>query len=126
MTRFLRATVALGGLVAAGALLVPATASAQPGPGGALLETTCSFAQIDAAVHAQFPEFAARLDAHPDRKAKLQEFLSLPVDQRKQRAKEFLDTHPDAKRKFEEHRDSPRAQEHRDKIRVVLDTCHNY
>ncbi|WP_327113270.1 hemophore-related protein [Nocardia sp. NBC_01730] len=125
MTRFVRATVALGGLVAASALLIPATASAQPGP-GALLETTCSFAQIDAAVHAQFPEFAARLDANPDRKAKLQEFLNLPVDQRKQRAQEFLDTHPDAKRKFEERRDSPQAQERIQNLRTVADTCHNY
>lgn len=125
MTRIVRATLALGGLLAAGALLVPATASAQPQPGG-LLETTCSFAQIDAAVHAQFPDTAARLDAHPDRKAKLQELLSLPVEQRKQRAKEFLDNHPEAKRKFEEHRDSPRAQQHREKLRVLGDTCHNY
>ncbi|MGK8520239.1 hemophore-related protein [Nocardia asteroides] len=125
MTLLLRATLAIGGLVAAGALLVPATASAQPHLGG-LLETTCSFAQIDAAVHAQFPDLAARLDAHPDRKAKLHEFLGLPVDQRKQRAEEFLDKHPEVKNRFEEHRDSPRAQEHRDKMRVLADTCHNY
>ncbi|MBF6224328.1 hemophore-related protein [Nocardia abscessus] len=125
MTRFVRVTVALGGLAAVGALLVPATASAQPGP-GALLETTCSFAQIDAAVHAQFPELAAKLDAHPERKAKLGEFLGLPVDQRKQRAKEFLDKHPEAKGRFEERRDSPQAQEHREKMRVLADTCHNY
>ncbi|WP_280293556.1 hemophore-related protein [Nocardia abscessus] len=125
MTRFVRVTVALGGLAAVGALLVPATASAQPGPGG-LLETTCSFAQIDAAVHAQFPELAAKLDAHPERKAKLGEFLGLPVDQRKQRAKEFLDKHPEAKGRLEERRDSPQAQEHREKLRVLTDTCHNY
>ncbi|MEU2039750.1 hemophore-related protein [Nocardia niwae] len=125
MTRIVRAALALGGLLAAGALLVPATASAQPRPGG-LLETTCSFAQIDAAVHAQFPEFAARLDAHPDRKAKLQDFLDLPVEQRKQRAEEFADKHPEVERRFEERRDSPRAQEHRDKLRVIADTCHNY
>ncbi|MBF6189628.1 hemophore-related protein [Nocardia implantans] len=125
MTRIVRATLALGGLLAAGALLVPATASAQPQPGG-LLETTCSFAQIDAAVHAQFPDAAARLDAHPDRKAKLQEFLSLPVEQRKQRAKEFLDQHPQAKSRFEERRNSPEAQQHREKFRVIADTCHNY
>ncbi|NQE70637.1 hemophore-related protein [Nocardia gamkensis] len=125
MTRIVRATLALGGLLAAGALLVPATASAQPRPGG-LLETTCSFAQLDAAVHAQFPDLAARLDAHPDRKAKLQEFLSLPVEQRKQRAREFLDKHPEAKGRLEERRDSPQAQEHRDKMRVLAETCHNY
>ncbi|WP_051021135.1 hemophore-related protein [Nocardia araoensis] len=125
MTRIVRASLALGGLLAAGALLVPATASAQPQPGG-LLETTCSFAQIDAAVHAQFPDVAARLDAHPERKAKLQEFLGLPVEQRKQRAKEFLDRHPEAKVEFEEHRNSPQAQQHREKMRVIADTCHNY
>ncbi|MGY1943800.1 hemophore-related protein [Nocardia asiatica] len=125
MTRIVRVTVALGGLIAAGALLVPATAAAQPGPGG-LLETTCSFAQIDAAAHAQFPELAAKLDAHPERKAELAEFLNLPVDQRKQRAKEFMDKHPEARGRFEERRDSPQAQQRHEKLRALADTCHHY
>lgn len=124
MTRIVRTTVVLTGLAAAGMLLIPATASAQPGAG--LIETTCSFAQIDAAVHAQFPETAARLDANPDRKAKLQEFLDLPVDQRKQRAKEFLDTHPDAKAELEERHDSPEAQQRIQNMRTIAETCHNY
>ncbi|PXX61544.1 hemophore-related protein [Nocardia tenerifensis] len=124
-TRLLRAAVALGGLTAAGALLLPATASAQPGC-GELLESTCTFAQVDAALHAQFPDIAARLDAHPERKAKLQEFLNLPVDQRKQRVQQFLDTHPDAKARLDKHRDSPKAQERLQKLHTIADTCHNY
>ncbi|WP_039828270.1 hemophore-related protein [Nocardia testacea] len=124
MTRIVRATVAFTGLAAAGMLLASVPASAQPGAG--LIETTCSFAQIDAAIHAQFPETAARLDAHPDRKAKLQEFLNLPVEQRKQRAEEFLGTHQDAKGKLEGRRETPQAQQQVQNMRTVAETCHNY
>lgn len=125
-TGFVRTAVALGGLVAAGALLVPGTASAQPGLGGRLIETTCSFAQVDAAIHAEAPKLAERLDSHPDRKAKLQEFLGLPVDQRKQRAQQWIDKHPNARTKIEEKRNTPEGQQKIDKLRQIADTCHNY
>ncbi|WP_433715219.1 hemophore-related protein [Nocardia sp. CA-084685] len=125
-TGFVRTAVALGGLLAAGALLVPGTASAQPGVGGGLIETTCSFAQVDAAIHAEAPKFAERLDSHPDRKAKLQEFLGLPVEQRKQRAQQWLDNHPNARTKIEEKRNSPEGQQKIDKLRQIANTCHNY
>ncbi|WP_433602587.1 hemophore-related protein [Nocardia sp. CA-135953] len=125
-TGFVRTAVALGGLLAAGALLVPGTASAQPGIGGGLIETTCSFAQVDAAIHAEAPKLAERLDSHPDRKAKLQEFLGLPVEQRKQRAQQWIDNHPNARTKIEEKRNSPEGQQRIDKLRQIANTCHNY
>lgn len=125
-TGLLRTAVALGGLLAAGALLVPASASAQPGVGGGLIETTCTFAQVDAAIHAEAPRLAERLDSHPDRKAKLQELLALPVDQRKQRAQQWLDAHPNAKTKMDERRNSPEGQQRVDKLRNIANSCHNY
>lgn len=47
-----------------------------------LMTTSCSFAQIDAALHVEAPETAARLDAMPMQKAMLQTTLSQPVEQR--------------------------------------------
>ncbi|WP_245564218.1 hemophore-related protein [Nocardia testacea] len=62
-----------------------------------MIETTCSFAQADAAVHAQFPETAARLDANPERKAEL-----------------------------EERHESPEAQRRIQTMRTIAENCHNY
>ncbi|MEV0294676.1 hemophore-related protein [Nocardia sp. NPDC050710] len=121
-----RAAIALGALAAAAALLGPGTASAQPGSGPGLIETTCTFAQVDAALHAEAPEFAARLDANPERKAKLQEFLALPVEQRKQRLEQRLDERPGARDKIEEKRNSPEARAKFEKLAAVANTCHNY
>ncbi|WP_433204154.1 hemophore-related protein [Nocardia sp. CA-107356] len=125
-TGIMRSAVALGGLMAAGALLVPATASAQPGVGGGLIETTCTFAQVDAAIHAEAPKLAEHLDSHPERKAKLQELLGLPVDQRQQRVQQWLDDHPNARTKIEEKRNSPEGQQKIDKLRGIANSCHNY
>jgi hemophore-related protein len=51
----------------------------------ALATTTCSYAQVTAAMNAQVPELAAQLYLRPDMQANLQSFLALPVDQRRQR-----------------------------------------
>ncbi|WP_054811181.1 hemophore-related protein [Nocardia arizonensis] len=122
----LRAAVALGGVAAAAALLAPGTATAQPGAAGRLIETTCTFAQVDAALHAVAPDYAAKLDAHPDRKAKLQEFLSLPVDQRRARIQQRLDEHPGARERIQQRADTPEGKAVREKLGIVADTCHNY
>ncbi|MBH0776904.1 hemophore-related protein [Nocardia bovistercoris] len=124
--RITRAALAVGAAAAAAALLAPGTALAQPGVGGALIETTCTFAQVDAAMHASAPELAARLDAHPDRKAKIQEFLALPVDQRRARVQQGLAEHPGARERIQERKDSPEGQALREKLGVVANTCHNY
>ncbi|WP_051132930.1 hemophore-related protein [Nocardia paucivorans] len=126
---FLRAriarTVLVLGAVAAGPLLVPTGATAQSIE-AALLETTCSYPQVEAAIRAEAPELAAILDANPEGKTKLQEFLALPVEQRKQRSQEYLDTHPEARTRMEERSNAPEAQRYRDIARRIADTCHNY
>ncbi|MEV6430282.1 hemophore-related protein [Nocardia sp. NPDC051463] len=125
-----------GGVLAVGAsaaLLVPGIAAAAPGgPGHLLAETTCSFAQVDAALHAAAPELAARLDANPERKAKLEQLLDLPPEQRRAAIQQRLDD-PAVKERIEEHRgkieerrNDPRFTEMRDKMQTVADTCHNY
>jgi hemophore-related protein len=125
-----------GGVLAAGvsaALLAPGIAAAEPrGPGHVLADTTCSFAQVDAALHATAPKLAARLDAKPERMAKLEQLLNLPPEQRKvaiqqrlddPKVKQRIDEH---KAKIEERRNDPRFAQLRDKMQTVADTCHNY
>ncbi len=58
--------IAAAGTLAAAAL-VPGIASADPADtdSARLVNSTCSFAQIDAAMHDVTPQLAARLDQHP-------------------------------------------------------------
>ena len=50
----------------------------------ALANTTCSYAQVTAALNAQAPALGKQLSARPDMQANIQEFLAMPVDQRQQ------------------------------------------
>ena len=116
-----RTALTVGALTAlAAALLAPGVAAADPdADAGPLLDTTCSFAQIDAAVHDVAPEFAGRLDADPDRKARLQAFFDRTPDERRAIVDRFLQNHPNIA-------DDPRSDEFAAKAREVADTCHNY
>jgi hemophore-related protein len=92
--RYAVAALAMTGMTAAAALLGTGAASANPAPRAALLGTTCSFAQIDRAMHAEFPTAAARLDAHPRHRARLQRLFDLPPTQREAALHQFMATHP--------------------------------
>ncbi|PRC44235.1 hemophore-related protein [Mycobacterium sp. ITM-2017-0098] len=83
-TRWLRGIAAVGGLLAAGLGLSVGPAGADP-ISEALATTTCSYAQVTAAMNVQAPQLAAQLSLRPDMQANLQSFLALPVDQRRQR-----------------------------------------
>ena len=102
-----------------------AIASADPGD-GPLIETTCSYPQLMAALQVEAPQTSARLAAHPDAQAKLQDLLALPVDERKQRVRQFLDRNPDVQAKIDEKRNTPEGQEKMQKAAAVAATCHNY
>lgn len=83
-TQWLRGVAAVGGLMAVCSVAVAGPATADP-ISEALATTTCSYAQVTAAMNAQTPELAAQLYLRPDMQANLQSFLALPVDQRRQR-----------------------------------------
>ncbi|GAB2515073.1 hypothetical protein GCM10027167_17030 [Nocardia heshunensis] len=110
----------------AGSLLIPGLASAQPANGSGLVNTTCTYAQVDAAIHAQAPDAAAKLDADSAKQARLQELLSLPVDQRKAKVQEFINAHPDARDKMQQAQNSPEFQQKKAAMQAVVDSCHNY
>ncbi|MFG1796865.1 hemophore-related protein [Nocardia sp. NPDC049149] len=82
-TRYTIAALAIGGFSTAAALFGSGAASASLVDDMApLLTTTCSFSQIDAAIHQVAPEAAARLDAAPIQKAALEMTISQPAEQR--------------------------------------------
>jgi len=113
----------LAGLIAAGSLSPTASADVGDGP---LIQTTCSYAQLVAALQVEAPKASARLAERPEAQAKLQELVSLPVDQRKQRVQQFLDRNPDVRAKIEEKRNTPEGQAAQQKAAVIAATCHNY
>lgn len=91
-----------------------------------MIETTCSYAQLEAALQVEAPEASARLAERPDAQAKLQGLIALPIDQRKQRLQQFLDRNPDVRAKLDEKRGTPEGQEKIQMLARIADTCHNY
>jgi hemophore-related protein len=121
----LRSAGTAGALLTLGCAVIPsATAAAQPG--GALLETTCSYEQVVAALRVEAPNAAARLAERPDAQAKVQELLGSPVDERRQRVQTFLDRNPYVRANLDEKRATPEGQAAVERLGRVADTCHNY
>lgn len=125
MTCSLVRIVAGIGVFAAVSMSGAGIASAEPGA-GPLIETTCSYAQLMAALQVEAPEASARLARRPDAQAKLQEFVALPVDQRKQRVQGFLDRNPDVRAKIDERRSTAEGQGKVQMLARLAATCHNY
>jgi hemophore-related protein len=82
MVKLLSAKLLLtfGGL---GLSLATGVASASPDP-GPILNTTCSYPQVVAALQAKAPDIANALTADPKAQAGLRRFLALSPDQRRQ------------------------------------------
>ena len=118
-----RTAIAVAGFAAAGALLLPATASADPLTDNALLDSTCSFAQVDAALHDRAPEAAQRLDANPGIKSQVQQAWDRPIPERKAIFQQFLNNNPDARDRAQS---DPRSGEFFAKAQEIADTCHSY
>jgi hemophore-related protein len=89
----------VGGLLVGGfgvACALTGTSAAAAGVmNSPLLNSTCSFGQIDRALRAVRPDLAARLDANPQGKARLQQLMDLPVPQRKAAIQQWINQHPD-------------------------------
>ncbi|NKY84084.1 hemophore-related protein [Nocardia veterana] len=121
---FAAAGLTVAGLAAGAALLVPGTASADPTELVApLLNSTCSFAQVDAALHDKAPQLASILDANPDQKAELQAKFDQPVEQRRAEFQQYLAQHPDEAQRAQQ---DPRAAGLSRTIQEVAGSCHNY
>ncbi|WP_330228315.1 hemophore-related protein [Nocardia sp. NBC_00508] len=118
------AALAAGGFATIAVLLSPAIAAAGPMElAEPLLTSDCSFAQVDAALHAKAPQLAAMLDANPTQKDELRRKFDQPVEQRRAELQRAINENPDAVREAET---DPRTAQLRDTIRTVADSCHNY
>lgn len=119
-----RAILGVLGLAGGVSLMTAGAASAQPA--GPLIETTCSYTQIEAALHVEAPEAYGRLAEHPDAQARVQDLLGLPTDQRRQRVQSFLDRNPDVAATIQQKRNTPEGQDKLQMMQRVADTCHHY
>ncbi|WP_054816469.1 hemophore-related protein [Nocardia arizonensis] len=118
------AALAVGGAASAAVFLGPAIAAADPSSMVApLLNSDCSFAQVDAALHAEAPQLAAALDANPNQKAQLQAAFDQPVEQRRAEFQRAIDENPEAARQAQ---NDPRAAQFQETINKVAAVCHNY
>ena len=121
-TRWLRGVAVASGLMTA-VVLSPAAGPASADPiTTALATTTCSYAQITAALNAQAPDLATMLNRRPQMAAGLQQFLSLPVDQRQQRIAQEQAANPQMSQLIASAIGPQGMQE----ITVVANTCQNY
>lgn len=116
----------LAGFTAAAAVTVALASSAAAEPSGKLIETTCSYQQVDAALQAEAPQLADRLHSRPEAQSKVQELLALPVPERRDRVQGFLDRNPDVRAAVERRRSTPEGQATVAKLNRIAETCHNY
>jgi hemophore-related protein len=102
--------VAVGGLALS--LAVGAgVASADPDL-GPIVNTTCNYSQVMAALNAQDPAAAAQFNSSSLAQSALQQFLAAPPSQRMQMAQRM--------------ESSPRAQQYFGLVQQVAATCNNY
>jgi hemophore-related protein len=105
-----RVAVAVAGL-ALSLAIGAGTASADPDL-GPIVNTTCSYPQVMAALNAQDPAAAAQLNASPFAQSALRQFLAAPPSQRMTMAQQA--------------ESSPRAQQYFGLVQSVAATCNNF
>lgn len=91
-----------------------------------LIETTCSYDQLDAALRTEAPDLASELAQHPAAQSKLRDFLALPVDQRRQQVQGALDRNPQWRSTIEQKANTPDGQQKAAMLARLADTCHDY
>ncbi len=79
----------VAGVVAVGAVMGIGVASAGPDL-SPIINTTCNYAQVTAALNAQAPDLAAKLAQNPRASSRLQSFLAAPVNERQQMAQQAM------------------------------------
>lgn len=117
-------TVGLAAVGVTAVLTVP-TAWAAPDL-SPLVDTTCSYQQVVAALNAQDPALANELAQYPAAQARLQRFLAAPVDTRQQMVDEALAAHPQWQSTLSQKAGTPEGQQAQSALSSVTSTCHNY
>jgi hemophore-related protein len=91
-----------------------------------LVNTTCSYAQVVAALQSEAPDLASMLGVYPQAQAKLRQFLALPPDQREQKIQQGLAANPQWQTKLDSKSSTPEGQQQIQQITQVANTCQNY
>ena len=81
--------VVAAGVVAVGVTMGVGVASADPDL-GPIINTTCNYAQVTAALNAVSPDMAAKLTQNPMISSRLQSFLAAPIPERQQMAQQAM------------------------------------
>ncbi|HEU0189695.1 MAG TPA: hemophore-related protein [Mycobacterium sp.] len=101
---------------AAGGLVLSVTAGigvANADPGlDSVINSTCSYAQVMAALNAQNPAAAAKFNASPMAQSFLQSFIASPPDKRQRMANQMMAM--------------PEAQQYLGTVSQVAGSCNNY
>lgn len=125
VSRFLTKTAVVAAALAAPLLVSAGVASAQPGS-GPLIQTTCSYDQLYAAIRTEAPRAATALDDRPAAQQKLRDFVAMPVDQRQAELSRLLAENPQWQAKIDEKWNTPEGQEKVQRMARVAETCHDY
>ncbi|MGV0594997.1 hemophore-related protein [Mycolicibacterium porcinum] len=107
-------------------LLALSSGVAEAKPLDPVINTTCSYDQIVAALRVEAPDLASALDDNPGAQAKLRELVALSPDQRRQRIDQKLSANPQWRTTLEQKRATPEGREKEKMLLRVADTCHNY
>ena len=112
----------VAGVIAVGATMGVGVASADPDL-GPIINTTCNYAQVTAALNAQSPDLAAKLAQNPRASSRLQSFLAAPVDERQQMVQQAMAMAPQFQGAMG---GGINPQQILGELTQVADTCHNY
>jgi len=122
----------IGGLVVSGftafAMLMGTSVAAAGPLDSPLINSTCSFGQIDRALHVERPDLAARLDADPQQKANMQRLFDQPVPQRRAEIERYMNEHPNRSAQMRQ-RQAMRPDLMNDRYMLgnqLANTCHSY
>ena len=114
--------VVVAGIVAVGATLGLGVASADPDL-DPIINTTCNYAQVTAALNTQAPDLAAKLAQNPRASSRLQSFLAAPVDERRQMAQQAMAMAPQFQGAMG---GGMNPQQILGELTQVANICHNY
>ncbi|MBV9352770.1 MAG: hemophore-related protein [Mycobacterium sp.] len=98
--------------VAVGGLALSLSAGAGAASADPIIDTTCNYGQVMAALNANDPAAAAEFNSSPTAQSMLRRFLASPPAQRQQMAQQLQGI--------------PAAQQYLGTIQAVAGTCNNY
>src|SRR5271170_231091 len=114
--------VVAAGVVAVGVTMGVGVASADPDL-GPIINTTCNYAQVTAALNVVSPDLAAKIEPNPKASSRWQSCLAAPVDERQHMAQRAMAMAPQFQGAMG---GGINPQQILGELTQVADTCHNY